>query len=214
MGDLVAWVDWLSSLTVGPVFLYFIIFAVLIVCGFGLPIPEDITLAAGGILCGLGLTDFKTMLVVCLVGVLLGDSTVFLIGYHQGSKIFQMPFFQRLLTPARFKKVRDKFEKHGDWVLFIARFLPGLRMPIFLTAGTTRGISYKKFLIADGSAALLSVPAIVTVSYLFTDKIDEAVALIKKGQLVTLLGIFVLVAFLFLFFKFRKKKAKEAQKNI
>ena len=33
---------------------YAAVFAVLIACGFGVPIPEDITLVTGGIISGLG----------------------------------------------------------------------------------------------------------------------------------------------------------------
>ena len=40
---------------------YFIAFAVLILCGFGVPIPEDITLVAGGLVSGLGATDIAIM---------------------------------------------------------------------------------------------------------------------------------------------------------
>ncbi|MCV2509445.1 MAG: DedA family protein, partial [Neisseriaceae bacterium] len=33
---------------------YLAVFSVLILCGLGLPIPEDITLVAGGVISGLG----------------------------------------------------------------------------------------------------------------------------------------------------------------
>ena len=33
---------------------YAAVFFVLLICGFGVPIPEDVTLVAGGIISGLG----------------------------------------------------------------------------------------------------------------------------------------------------------------
>jgi membrane protein DedA with SNARE-associated domain len=33
---------------------YVAVFLVLLACGFGLPLPEDITLVAGGVIAGLG----------------------------------------------------------------------------------------------------------------------------------------------------------------
>ena len=57
---------------------YAAVFAVLIACGFGVPIPEDITLVTGGIISGLGYTDVHIMVVVGMLGVLAGDGLVLL----------------------------------------------------------------------------------------------------------------------------------------
>ena len=43
---------------------YFAVLFVLIICGFGVPIPEDITLVSGGVISGLGYTNVHIMLVV------------------------------------------------------------------------------------------------------------------------------------------------------
>lgn len=55
--------------------------------------------------------------------------------------------------------------RYSNWVLFVARFLPGLRSPIFLTAGMTRRIPFWRFLLLDGLAALISVPVWVYLGY-------------------------------------------------
>lgn len=36
---------------------YWAVFLVLLACGFGVPIPEDITLVSGGVISGLGYTN-------------------------------------------------------------------------------------------------------------------------------------------------------------
>ncbi|MDB6126255.1 MAG: rane protein, partial [Verrucomicrobia bacterium] len=51
-------------------------------------------------------------------------------------------------------------ERHGSLALFIGRFLPGLRAPIFFTAGSMK-VSFLKFIFFDGIAAVFSVPAFV-----------------------------------------------------
>lgn len=56
---------------------YGVILAVLLACGFGLPLPEDVTLVAGGILASRDIIDFKFTVAVCMVGVLAGDGTIF-----------------------------------------------------------------------------------------------------------------------------------------
>ena len=56
---------------------YWAVLFVLIICGFGIPIPEDITLVSGGVIAGLYPESVNShlMLVVSMIGVLAGDST-------------------------------------------------------------------------------------------------------------------------------------------
>ena len=65
----------------------FVIFLVLIACGFGLPLPEDIPLISSGILSGRGIIDFWSANLVGFSGVLIGDGAIFAIGYFKGQKI-------------------------------------------------------------------------------------------------------------------------------
>ncbi|HNO24973.1 MAG TPA: DedA family protein, partial [Leptospiraceae bacterium] len=52
---------------------YFAVFGVLILCGFGLPVPEDVTLIAGGVISALGDTNVHFMFGVGMAGGLVGD---------------------------------------------------------------------------------------------------------------------------------------------
>ncbi|HFC8536456.1 TPA: DedA family protein [Neisseria bacilliformis] len=137
---------------------YAAVFSVLIACGFGVPIPEDITLVTGGIISGLGYTDPHIMVAVGIAGVLAGDGLVFAAGRLWGGNIMRFRFIARVMTPQRYAQVEEKFEKYGNWVLFVARFLPGLRTPIYMTAGISRKVSVLRFILMDGLAALISVP--------------------------------------------------------
>lgn len=137
---------------------YVAVFIVLLVCGFGVPVPEDITLIAGGVIAGLGYANVHVMCLVGLVGVLAGDSAMFLIGRYLGPRAMRQRWVALLLTPRRYARVQKKFARYGSRLMFVARFLPGLRSPIYLTAGMTRQISFHRFLLLDGTAALISVP--------------------------------------------------------
>ena len=137
---------------------YLAVFFVLILCGFGIPIPEDVTLAAGGVISGLGYTDVHIMAVVGMAGVLAGDGIMFLLGRHYGDRLLRFKPVARLLNPKRYAQVQQKFDRYGNRVLFVARFLPGLRSPMFLAAGMSRKISFWRWLAMDGLAAALSVP--------------------------------------------------------
>ncbi|ASJ23199.1 DedA family protein [Laribacter hongkongensis] len=171
---------------------YAAVFLVLLACGFGLPIPEDITLVAGGIISGLGYTHVHTMFAVGMAGVLAGDATMFLIGRLYGPRVRRLKFVRKILTPSRFRMVQGKFARYGNWVLFVARFLPGLRSPIFLTAGMTRRIPFWRFLLLDGLAALISVPVWVYLGYFGAYNRDWLMEMVHRGQH----GVFVALGIL------------------
>lgn len=174
---------------------YAAVFAILVMCGFGLPIPEDITLVSGGVISGLGLTNPHWMLVVGLAGVLFGDSTMFILGRVFGYRVQKIRTFRKVLSPRRFSQIQRKFKKYGLGLLFVARFLPGLRSPIFLVAGMSRRISYLTFIIMDGLAALISVPVWVYLGYFFADNLDLLMEYVGDVQKVIylILGLIVLI---------------------
>ena len=64
---------------------YAAVFVVLIACGFGVPIPEDITLIAGGVISGLGHSNVHIMVIVGMTGVLTGDGLMFMLKHLNGS---------------------------------------------------------------------------------------------------------------------------------
>lgn len=174
---------------------YVAVFTVLLVCGFGVPIPEDITLVAGGIISGLGYANVHVMFAVGMAGVLAGDGIMFAAGRFYGHKVQQFRPIARILTPERFEAVQEKFEKYGTWVLFVARFLPGLRSPIFITAGMTRRVPYWRFLLMDGFAALISVPVWVYLGHYGATQREWLMHVVHRGQagILTVIGVLAVV---------------------
>ncbi len=193
---------------------YIAVFAVLVACGFGVPVPEDVALVAGGVICGLSLsTDYSLnvhyMLLISLIGVLLGDSTMFILGRKLGPRITRVPGLKHIITPNTYAQIQEKASRYGVRILFIARFLPGLRAPIFVTAGISHKVSLWKFLLLDGSAALISVPVWVYVGYLFAYDLDEVIEKVRQFEVAILIILGILIV-LFIGFKlFRKKSNKK-----
>lgn len=158
---------------------YFMIFGILLACGLGLPIPEDITLFAAGLGAYYGVTNLWLIILVAYLGVIIGDSLIFYLGYHYGRKLTKKWFFHKLLPDDRLNKVRGEFHKRGNRLIFAARFMPGLRAPVYFSAGTLH-LPYRIFLFYDGIAALLSVPVIISAVYYFGDELDKVVRTIQR----------------------------------
>ncbi len=187
---------------------YWAVFFVLVICGFGVPIPEDITLVSGGVISGL-YSDVNPhlMLVVSLLGVIVGDSTMYWLGRIYGTKILRFRLMKKVVTLQRLRLVREKFAKYGNWVLFFARFLPGLRAPIYVIAGITKKISYIRFVIIDLIAACISVPIWVYLGHFGATNREWLTQQIEKGQVVVWGVVIALVVFVaWKWFKARRNK--------
>lgn len=190
---------------------YIAVFGILILCGFGLPVPEDITLVSGGVISGLDFANPHTMCIVGLAGVLLGDSTMFLAGRIFGYRIQRIKTFRKILSPMRFSQIQRKFKQYGLSLLFVARFLPGLRSPIYLVAGMSRRIPYYTFILMDGFAALISVPVWIYLGYFFADNLDLLMKYVKDVQtlIYAALGVtFLVILALYLKKRFHSKLKK------
>lgn len=171
---------------------YLIVFGILLLCGLGLPIPEDITLFVGGVLAYYGLCEPITMVVVCFSGVMLGDSIMFWLGARYGRSLTRKWFFHKMLPDDRLDAVKARFNRWGNKLIFIARFMPGLRAPIFFSAGTFH-LPFRVFFFYDGLAALLSVPLIIGAVYYFGDHLERVIRIIKKMEHGIVLVVFLVV---------------------
>mgnify|MGYP000263817677 CR=1 FL=1 len=171
-------------------------FFVLLLCGLGLPVPEDIVLVAAGALAEIDGRGWMEVSLVMYAGVMLGDSTIFFAGRFFGGRLRNSRWFQRYFSEKKQAKVEDLFDRYHSWVLFVGRFLPGLRAPIFFTAGSTR-VKFWKFFCFDGLAALVSVPFFVWLGHWlwakFKDDIVQLDRALDQTQTVTMLVALVIL---------------------
>jgi membrane protein DedA with SNARE-associated domain len=184
---------------------YLAIFLILVACGLGVPVPEDITLIAAGILTYYGICDVWVMIIVCFLGVMIGDSFMFWLGHKYGRRLAKKWPFRMFIDEAKIESIRSKLKNHGGKLLFTARFMPGLRSTVFFATGMLH-FPYRKLLIYDGLAALISVPTIVYSVYYFGDYIEHVVQMIKKVEGGIFGVILLLVVFLGLKYYLKKKK--------
>ena len=105
------------------------LFFILILCGLGLPVPEDIVLISAGMVAGEGGQSWIHTSVLMWFGVMAGDSLTFLIGRHFGMRLLASRWALRIFPATKQAKARGMFERYGSAVLFIARFLPGFGLP-------------------------------------------------------------------------------------
>ena len=163
---------------------YLSIFAVLVACGLGVPLPEDISLILGGFLVYKGVASLWVMVATGFCGILVGDSLIYLAGRRVGRRVRTgHGWLARVVTPARRIQVEGLFARHGEKIVILARFMPGVRAVTYFTAGSA-GMPYPRFICFDGLAALGSAPLFVLLGYRFGRHLQQVIELMKRYQLI------------------------------
>ena len=145
---------------------------ILLLCGVGLPLPEEVTLIACGLLLYQGDVAFVPITIVCSVAILAGDTVPYLLGRRYGHSALENRWVAKVLHPERFAIVERKFQNHGSWVVFMCRFLPGIRIPAYFTAGTL-GMRYLRFLLLDALGVMISVPTSIYIAKIFGGQVER-----------------------------------------
>ena len=155
-------------------YLYAGIIGFLVLTGCGLPLPEEVALIAAGVLSAPpnARMDPWLALACCLIGCIVGDSIMYWIGRKIGRRVMNSNTpWGKYLTPEREKLLEYMIHKHGVKVLFVARFLVGIRSPVYLTTGILR-FPFWRFILADLFCASVVILFFFGISYYF----GEAVA--------------------------------------
>ena len=186
---------------------YLSIIVVLVLTGCGLPLPEEIPIIAAGVASSssVGHLDPWAALASCLIGALLGDSMLYAIGYHFGHNLVKAhPRLAHLLHAEREAKMEQLINQHGLKVLFVARFMVGIRAPVYLSIGILR-TPFRKFLLFDAFCATAVVSLFFGLSYLFGDNVKIWIRDSEKVFTAVVVGA-VLVGLLIFWIRRRKLK--------
>ena len=179
----------------------------LILTGVGLPVPEEVAIIYAGVMSAPGGDlQWEWALASCLVGCLIGDSLMYYIGYHFGENVLKKhPWYTGFLTSEREAQLEAMIDKHGLKVFFAARFMVGVRGPVYVTAGILH-VPFRKFFLADLISATTVVGLFFGLSFIFGDEIKD---LISQGTLtITVIAlVFVVIIIIFFILKRRLKSS-------
>lgn len=175
---------------------YFGIVLVLTLCGTGLPIPEEIPVVAGAFFsheAGGSVMSWYFALPACFIGALCGDCVMYAAGYHWGHGVLRNHrWFVRFQHPENQPVIEQALQQHGLKVLLIARFLVGLRSPIYLAAGILR-FPFRQFLLYDAIAAAPVVGITFALGYLFASHLEQLLHDMRTAKYV-LLAVVLFIA--------------------
>src|SRR5262249_28677300 len=116
-----------------------IAFGVFAGAGFGLPVPEELAIIGAGLWTARMANDYPLwrwlMLPVCIVGVITADVALYSIGRFFGTRLLERGWFKRMVPREKRERIERNFDQYGVNILLFGRLLPGIRSPLFITAG-------------------------------------------------------------------------------
>ncbi len=126
-------------------------------------LTEDLTCIAAGLLVSHGHLGFLAASIACFVGIFVGDLLLVIAGRWLGERILDRAPLKWLVKPETLEGNEHWFARQGLRVVFLSRFIPGSRLPLFLAAGVLR-VPLRKVATALLIAGLVWTPALVGLS--------------------------------------------------
>lgn len=159
---------------------------VFLLCGLGFPLPEEIVLLFAGYVCYSDLADTRVMSVVCVCAILVGDLIPFALGRIYGPRLLRIRLMRILVTPERLARFDRFFRRRGEFVVLISRFIAGIRVVSFFTAGTMK-MSWTKFVLLDLAGIVPIASLLVWLGDRYGTAIEaviDQVAKVERGILI------------------------------
>jgi membrane protein DedA with SNARE-associated domain len=147
---------------------YAVVFAVVLAEAIGLPVPAALALLAAGAAVASGILSAPAVLLVAVVGMLLGDSLLFILGRHMGWALLGLLCKMSANPETCILRSAESFYKRGKITLVIAKFIPGVNTMAPPLAGSML-MNPLLFLELDLAGALLYALAYGAVGFLFRD---------------------------------------------
>jgi membrane protein DedA with SNARE-associated domain len=189
-------------------FAYLLIFGVLLAGSLGAPLPEDLALLVAGIMSSHETVHTGLMALTCYFGVLAGDLIIYRIGWLAGPALFRKQWFRKHLTTRRLQLIRENLDRRTILTILIARHLFYIRTATFLMCGAVR-LPFARFFLIDACAALITVPLMMGLGYLFAHNYTSILAFMRQVKVALLiLGI---VAAIFFMWRYKRNKQRAQQ---
>jgi len=154
-------------------------------------------LVMAGILSYTGSMNLGLSILVGALGGFTGDQIYFYLG-----KINKKWILEEFKTHKRkFARARLLIKKFGAWVIFLQRFIYGMRTIIPMTIGLS-GYDVRKFAIINFFSAIVWAGVTIIPSYFFGDKLLEVLKWLKHHWYIGITGFIILI----LIFSYINKK--------
>ena len=149
---------------------YVAIFVLVAIECFGVPVPGEAALITGAAFAAAGRLSIVGVIISAAAGAIAGGTGGYWLGRRGGVALVERYGKVLRVTPERMRTVREFFDKHGPWAVFIGRFVALVRAWAAILAGTGR-MEFATFTIYNSLGAIVWAGAFGTLGYLFGDSL-------------------------------------------
>jgi membrane protein DedA with SNARE-associated domain len=170
----------------------------------GLPVPGETVLLFAGFLAYQGRLQIVPTILIAITGATMGACGGFAIGWYGGTR-FVNRYLRRFPAAARrYDEAQDKFLKYGQWAVFTARFIIGLRVFAGVLAGALRMPFSTFFAFTFAGAACWGI-VIGYVGFLFGSSWSKLVRVVVRLDRIAFAVVASCVLVFLLIYAFRRK---------
>jgi len=153
-------------------------------------ISEDLACIAAGLLAAQNVVEPWAAIVACGLGIYIGNVILYFIGWFFGAAALDRAPLKWLFKEKTVTYCQNLFERRGLAIIFLSRFLPGSRTPIFLTAGIMR-LDMVKLLLFFAATLVVWTPLLVFVVMYFGRQAIELLNIYSSYGLPILVALVV-----------------------
>ena len=172
-----------------------LLFLVVMVESFGVPLPGETALILFGVLAGQGHYNIAVVIAVAAAGAIVGDNLGYwIIGRWGGRRLFERWGWLKRYTDRVLPRAEDLIAKHGGKVVFFGRFITVLRYTAAWVAGLGR-MHWVRFLFFNAAGGIAWATLVGLVAYYGGKSAADAIArygIYAFGVLAVLLILFYL----------------------
>ena len=182
--------DFILTLTAGGG--YFGIFLLMVLENVFPPIPSEVIMGLGGIAVARGQMGIVPLIVAGTAGTVVGNYFWYWVGWRLGYQRLR-PFVDRYgrwltLDWEHVLQLERFFRRHGQWVVFVFRFMPAFRTMVSLPAGMTR-MPPLRFLLWTAAGAAIWNAVLVGAGYYLGTNFRELDSFVGPAAIATMAAV-------------------------
>jgi membrane protein DedA with SNARE-associated domain len=142
-----------------------LLFAVVMIESFGIPVPGETALIAFGVLAGEGHYAIESVIAVAAAGAIVGDNLGYwLIGRVGGRSLFRRWHWLNQYSERVLPRAESLMARHGGAAVFFGRFIAVLRYTVAWVAGLSH-MPWGRFLFWNAAGGIVWATAVGLTAY-------------------------------------------------
>ena len=175
------------------------VFLLMLIEGFGIPIPSELTMPFSGYLTSSAPAahhQFTLPLAIAAgtLGEVSGGAIAYYVGFRGGRPALERYGRLVLLSPAELERGEQWFGRYGNWVVLGVRLLPAVRSFIALPAGVVR-MPFWQFLFYSAIGSLAWCTGLALVGHFVGANWDSVSGKLRPFEVVIVVVVLALIAF-------------------